>query len=183
MKIKRKQKILIAAGVCLGLIILGFLGLKLAPSCPVQEEIKTVRGNSLEPLVPSGSQITALVGYYACHEIRRGDLVLYHYSGDKFPLLKIVKAVPQDTFQLVPKDTGGYHMFINGKVVTNSQDVPYEFSGNKYRMLSLYERDYNQVIPLNAYLLLGNQSNGSVDASVFGLVDKSSILGKAVVKK
>lgn len=69
MKIKRKQKKLIAAGVCLGVVLLGgFLGLKRASSCPVQEEIKTVRGNSLEPLVPSGSEITALVGYYDCHE-------------------------------------------------------------------------------------------------------------------
>lgn len=137
MKIKRKQKFLIVAGICLSLIILGFLGLKLAPSCPVQEEIKTVRGNSLEPLVTSCSEITALLGYYACREIRRGDLVLYQYSGDKVPLLKIVKAIPRDTFRLVPKDNGVYRLSINGKVATNSKGIPYEFSGKQYQMLSL----------------------------------------------
>jgi type IV secretory pathway protease TraF len=37
------------------------------------------------------------------------------------------------------------------------------------------------VIPSNTYLLLGDQANGSVDASVFGLVDKSDIIGKAII--
>jgi len=65
MKIKRKQKVLIAAGVGLGVVLLGgFLGFKLIPSCPVQAEIRTVRGSSLEPLVPSGAQIKALFGYW-----------------------------------------------------------------------------------------------------------------------
>ena len=137
MKIKRKQKILIAAGSCLSLIILGFLGLKLIPSCPVLKEIRTVRGNSLEPLVPSGAQIKALFGYYDCREIKRNDLVLYRYSGDEVPLLKKVTAIPRDSFQLVSRDNGGYYLYINGKIATNSQRAPYEFSGKQYQMLSV----------------------------------------------
>jgi type IV secretory pathway protease TraF len=46
-------------------------------------------------------------------------------------------------------------------------------------MLSLYEKDYKGIIPQNTYLILGDQPSGSVDSSVFGLVDKSDILGKA----
>ncbi|MGC9067320.1 MAG: S26 family signal peptidase, partial [Minisyncoccia bacterium] len=65
----------------------------------------------------------------------------------------------------------------------NSQGIPYTFSGNKYKMLALYENDYKGIIPPNTYLLLGDQVNGSVDATVFGLVDKSDIIGKAILLK
>lgn len=154
--------------------------LKPASPCPVEEEIKTVRGNSLEPLVPSGSQIKALLGYYNCHEIKRNDLALYRYGGGETPLLKIVKGIPRDTFLMISENNGDYNLVINGKAVLNSKGIPYIFSGNKYKMLSLYEKDYKGVIPQNAYLLLGDQPSGSVDSSAFGLVDKSDILGKAV---
>jgi signal peptidase I len=175
--------------IILGLIILwiliyfGFNKLKLQISCPVQKEIKIVHGNSLAPLVPSGSKIQALFGYYNCREIKRGDLVLYRYAGDKVPLLKIVKGIPGDSFHLVKNDKGEYNLIINGKIVVNSQNIPYSFNENRYRMLSLYENDYKGVIPPNTYLLLGDQINGSIDSSVFGLVDKSNILGKAIILK
>jgi len=168
----KQETFLKISAIILGLILLGILvwfgfsKIKTQTSCPVQEEIRTVRGNSLEPLVPSGSEIKALFGYYHCHEIKRGDLVLYRYTGDKVPLLKIE-----------------YNLIINGKITVNSQNMPYVFNGNKYRMLALYEHDYQGIIPQNTYLLLGDQANGSVDASVFGLVDKSDIIGKAIVLK
>ncbi|MGB9762548.1 MAG: signal peptidase I [Minisyncoccia bacterium] len=164
-------------------IIINKLDLSFNSKCPVTVEIKIVRGNSLEPLVKSGSQIKAFLGYYNCHEIQRGDLVLYRYSGDKVPLLKIVKGIPNDTFHLILNSNNEYNLLINNKVVKNSQGIPYTFSGNKYKMLALYENDYKGIIPPNTYLLLGDQVNGSVDATVFGLVDKSDIIGKAILLK
>jgi len=168
--------------ILLGIIVwFGFSKIKMQTSCPVQEEIRTVRGNSLEPLVPSGAEIKALFGYYNCHEIKRGDLVLYRYAGDKVPLLKIVKGIPGDSFHLIKNTQGEDNLIINGKIVVNSQNMPYVFNGNRYRMLSLYENDYQGVIPSNTYLLLGDQANGSVDSGAFGLVDKSDIIGKAII--
>jgi signal peptidase I len=186
---KKSQTVLNIMSILLSLILLGLLiwfGIsnfkaQKISSCPIQEEMKIVRGNSLEPLVLSGSQIKALFGYYDCHEIKRNDLVLYRYAGDKIPLLKIVKGVPKDTFQLVLQENGSYKLVINGEVVVNSQGISYTFSGNRYKMLALYERDYKGIIPENTYLLLGDQINGSVDSSVFGLIDKSDIIGKAVI--
>ncbi|MBU1991574.1 S26 family signal peptidase, partial [Patescibacteria group bacterium] len=74
-----------------------------------------------------------------------------------------------------------YNLFINGKIVTNSQKFPYVFDEKQYKMLSLYEKDYKGVIPQNTYLLLGDQVNGTTDSTVFGLVDRSDILGKAEI--
>jgi signal peptidase I len=181
---KRQIIVIILSEVFLVILLwLSFNKFKSQISCPIQEELKIVRGNSLEPLVPSGSKIKALFGYYHCHEIKKGDLILYRYAGDKVPLLKIVKGVPGDSFHLVKNDRGEYNLIINGKIVVNSQNMPYVFNENRYRMISLYENDYKGVIPPNTYLLLGDQANGSVDAGTFGLVDKSDIIGKAIILK
>ena len=45
-------------------------------------------------------------------------------------------------------------------------------------MLSLYERDYQGKIPEDAYLVLGDNINGSLDSRNFGLIGKQDILGK-----
>lgn len=92
----------------------------------------------------------------------------------------MVKGIPGDKFELI-ETIGGWNIVINNSIVKNFENQPYIISGNKYKMLSLYERDYNGVIPVNAYLLLSNQSSGSIDSTVFGLVDKSSIIAKVKI--
>ena len=47
-------------------------------------------------------------------------------------------------------------------------------------MLELYINDYQGVIPANAYLILGNQAEGSLDSIRFGLIGKEGIVGKIV---
>jgi type IV secretory pathway protease TraF len=64
----------------------------------------------------------------------------------------------------------------------NSQNQPYILDERGYRVLSLYEKDYKGIIPEDAYLILGNLPQGSLDSSHFGLVGKKDILGKVRVK-
>jgi len=136
-----------------------------------------VRGNSLSPLIKDGEMIKVFLGYYNCHEIQRNDVVLYSYAGDKNPLIKIVKSIPNDKFQL-QKSTNGWHILINGEILKNSENKPYLLNEKGYKMLSLYERDYQGIIPKNTYLILGNLVSGTLDSTYFGLIDKSDILGK-----
>jgi signal peptidase I len=145
-----------------------------------QVEEKIVRGHSFSPYINPGTKIEVLLNYYDCQEIKRGDIVLFNYAGNKDPLIKVVKGIPGDKFELI-ETIGGWNIVINNSIVKNFENQPYIISGNKYKMLSLYERDYNGVIPVNAYLLLSNQSSGSIDSTVFGLVDKSSIIAKVKI--
>ncbi|MEK7212166.1 MAG: S26 family signal peptidase [Patescibacteria group bacterium] len=57
---------------------------------------------------------------------------------------------------------------------------PYLVGDSSYRMLSLYINDYKGQIPVNAYLLLGDNPGGSYDSTAFGLVGRSDILGKVI---
>jgi signal peptidase I len=149
--------------------------------CLIKEEERTVRGDSLNPLIKPEQVIKALFNYYNCHEIKKDDIVLFNYAGNKNPVIKIVKGISGDKFEL--KETiGGWNIIVNNKIVKNSESKPYLISGNAYKMLSLYERDYKGVIPENAYLLLGDRISGSVDSTAFGLVDKSGIIAKVEFK-
>ena len=148
--------------------------------CLVLTEEKIVRGSSFSPYINPGTKIKALFNYYDCHEIKREDLVLFNYAGNPNPLFKVVKGIPGDKFEL-REVNGGWNIVINNKVVKNFENKPYLISGNRHKMLALYERDYKGVIPENAYLLLSNQISGSVDSTRFGLVDKSGIIAKVEI--
>lgn len=145
--------------------------------CPIVNVKKIVKGDSLRGLVNNGEEVIALEGYYTCNEISKEDVVVYTYAGNDNPIIKIVKGVPGDNFN-IQRTTGGWNIMVNNEILKNSQDIPYLLTENNHQMLSLYEKDYSGVIPPNTYLILGNLPGGSIDSSHFGLVDKEGIVAK-----
>jgi hypothetical protein len=77
---------------------------------------------------------------------------------------------------------GGWNILVNRDVLKNSEDESYFLGSQGFRMLSIYEKEYEGVIPLDTYLILGNLSGGSVDSTRYGLVNKVDILGKAEIE-
>ncbi|MEK7596086.1 MAG: signal peptidase I [Patescibacteria group bacterium] len=148
-------------------------------NCVTKVENRLVRGNSLSGLIESDASVKILFGFYDCHEVKAGDIIVYSYSGNPNPIIKIVKAVPGDRFQLRPA-SGGWHILVNNEILKNSRNEDYKLNERGHKMLSLYENDYKGIIPVNTYLIFGNSANGTLDSSVFGLIDQSDILGKAV---
>jgi len=149
-------------------------------SCPIKIEEKIVRGDSMSPLIKNGQTITVLKGYYNCHKVKRNDVILLRYAGNKNPLIKIVKAIPGDSWHL-ENSNGCYHIIVNGNIVKNSEGKNYCLSGKKAKMLQLYASDY-PIIPQNAYLVLGNKVEGTMDSTRFGLLGKDNIIGKVKIK-
>lgn len=145
--------------------------------CVTSIDNAKTRGNSLTGVIEDGAKVKILNNYYQCHAVARGDIVAYRYAGDSAPLIKIVKGVPGDKFDLQSVADGSV-LTINGEIVFNSLGQPYILGKDAGKMISLYIKDYNGVIPPNAYLILGNLANGSLDSTRFGLVDKGDILGK-----
>ena len=145
--------------------------------CDIYDKTETVNGTSLAPFIVNGTTVTAAYNYYHCHTVQRGDIVLYKYSGDKNPLIKIVQGIPGDTFSLQPSGSG-WHMLINGAVLANKENIPYVFDAQKKKMLDLYVTDYQGKIPASAYLILGDNPAGTLDSSAFGLVGREDLLAK-----
>lgn len=147
------------------------------PYCTVIPVEKRVEGTSMVPLIEPGTVIQVLSGYYACHPVERDDVVLYHYAGDKSPLIKMVKGVSGDRWSLEEK--GDYFLiFVDGQVLRNNAGEEYKIpAANK--ILPLYAKDY-PIIPQNAYLILGDNPEGSLDSSQFGLISREDLLGKVI---
>jgi signal peptidase I len=146
-------------------------------NCNFTSEEYTVRGDSLQGIVEDGQIVKVFPEYYDCYEIKRGDMIVYSYAGNSEPVIKIIKGIPGDRFEL--RESGsGWNILINEQVLMSSDNQPYLLDVKGYNMLSLYERDYNGVIPENAYLILGNLAGGSVDSTRYGLVSRDDILGK-----
>lgn len=178
--------VIFALGVSLSWIVAGRFNLSKVKekllsgqSCVLAIEKKAVQGGSLSGLVEDGQEVKIWRDYYKCRPVRRNDIVVYYFAGNSEPLIKIVKGISGDTFFL-RQDGEARHIILNGEVVKNSEGEPYQVSEQGNRLLSLYIRDYQGVIPANTYLLLGNIANGSLDSTRFGLVSGRDITAKVV---
>lgn len=150
--------------------------------CVTKIEQRTANGYSLSGLIEDGEEVLIYHNYYACNEVSRDDLVIYYYAGSSNPLIKIVKGVPNDTFDISGTENS-WNILVNNEILTNSEGIPYLINNQRKTMLSLYIDNYNKVIPPNTYLLLGNQKHGSTDSTKFGLIDISTIMGKGEMIK
>ena len=148
-------------------------------TCPITKKIYTVRGESMSPLLREGQDITGLLGYYACHKVERGDIILYELPGKENFIVKKVVGIPGDSFAV---QEGGislnWNIIINGSLLGNSAGAAYTLDEQHHKILSLYERDYAGEIPGGAYILFGDALSGSLDSTQFGFAQKSRIMGK-----
>jgi signal peptidase I len=172
--------IIVLAGSSLGFFSIGFFA-ESKEDCVTSRGIVKILGDSLSPLAEDSEKIAVLYGYYACHDVRRGDIILYNYSGSSMPIIKIVFAVPGDSLVFVPTDDGGWYIEINSSLAKNSLGQSYGLNQNSHELLDSYVSGNNGTIPKDAFLILGNKLGPAVDSRKFGLVDRSDILGKVVL--
>jgi hypothetical protein len=85
-------------------------------SCNIKEQNATVEGFSLDPIVKNGQKIKILFGFYRCNDIKRDDIVVYDYKYHKIPLIKVVKALPNDKFSII-KNGRFFNVYVNVKIL------------------------------------------------------------------
>ncbi len=189
MHISNRKLIFLAVGAVLLVLIIVFALINAgsfsrngeAPPLKAPEKWQ-VRGDSLYPLVSSGTIVTVSADRASLQSLAHNDLVTYNFSGDKeAPLIKIIKGVPGDRFGLKPaSQQDSYHLLVNGETVKNSEGKPYVLDRGAYKLLSLYVNDYKGVLPPDVYIILGNDPRGSVDSTRFGLVNSYDMGGKVL---
>lgn len=130
--------------------------------------VYTNRGSSMTPVLEPGENVTVLRGYYRCHNVSVGDIVLYNWTGNPVPVVKFVEAVPSDSLTF-----DGCRVVRNDELVRNAEGTSYCFDGDRKQMLQLYTGGN-----ISGYLLLGNDPNGSLDSTRFGVVEGGRIVGK-----
>lgn len=148
--------------------------------CIVKNEERVVSGESMEGLIGDGDRVTLEIGYYACHDIARGDIVAYNYAQRDAPIIKKVFGVPGDSFEIRKAPDSSYRIVINGEAQKTSDGAEYTLDERSSKMLQLYEKEYRGKIPESAYLILGNVAWGSIDSTRFGLVGKTDIVARVL---
>ena len=144
--------------------------------CIINSKIVTINGYSMYPFLKPEEDVQALFNYYDCNDISRDDVVLYKYSGNSNLLIKFIKAIPGDRWNL-KKTNSGYEIVVNDTSLLNSEGKLYLIPESSIKMMELYVKDY-PAIPVDTYLLLGNKTDGSLDSTSFGLVGKKDIMAK-----
>ena len=137
-----------------------------------------VRGSSMEGLYNEGDEVRVDMDYYKDRDVGRNDVVVINFTPRNILLIKQVKGVPGDKFE-IKYDSDVWKVYVNGDVLRNSEGKEYVFDNRSVSMLLLYSKDYG-VIPNDTYLVLGNKVYGSFDSSRFGFVSRESVLGKVL---
>jgi signal peptidase I len=147
--------------------------------CPIEEKKVTVVGTSLSGFIEPGTILTVLGGYYACHDPKPGDVVIYFYGGltANDPLIKIVKGIPGDIVSLRKKG-GSWNILVNGKPLQTTSGIPYAIAQQGFDSFSAYVNAAKGIIPPDEYMILGNLPAGSIDSTKFGFVRKQDLVGK-----
>jgi len=168
---------------CITLLFVGGNGLSGGKSrlqdC-FERETKTVRGNSMAPLLLEGDEVVVADGFYRCHSVRRSDIVILDLAPDLDSpiLIKRVVGIPGDVFDFVDDPNGSQWLLVNGIILVNSEGKEYVFTGQN--TLRLYEGMYGNGLPADTYIVLGDDPSGSHDSSVFGLISQEALIGKVL---
>lgn len=139
-----------------------------------------VAGASLEPAYKSGAVLEFFTGDQCPYLtfVDYGDLALLKTARAEKLVVKFVRGFSGDKIALAPRnDVGGMVLQINDADVQNSVGALYIIPPARQALLRLYIRDYKGVIPQDSFLLLGDDVQGTLDSTRFGLVHVDDIRG------
>lgn len=152
--------------------------LELGDSCPVKIEERTVRGNSMTPFLKSGEVVQVDFNFYNCgKKPQRDDVIISDFQAQDLHLIKIIKTVPGDKFEVNKKDKT---LIVNNKEVENMEGKIYRFTNQNIKMLSLYEKSFNGIMKEDMYFIFGDRAGGT-DSGKFGAIQLKNILGKVIL--
>ena len=125
-----------------------------------------VEGTSMAPRLTDQERIFINKFVYRLEDIRRGDVVVFYYPGDRTKsYIKRVIGLPGDAVEL-------YHgeVYVNGEKLDEPYILP-EFRGSQSVSRTL--------VGSGQYYVLGDHRNSSNDSRVWGTVPRNYIYGKA----
>lgn len=179
------KKVIIVGGMILLVLILGlgyfFWQAKTYQKVPEPQVLKTfiVKGNSMEPTLKDGQEVTADLIYYKSHQIEQGDIIVISKLGAlEDPLVKRVIAVPGDKLEF--KDG---QLFINDQALKENylKDTNYQLTEEELSMALAPLKNYGSpFVPTDMVLVLSDNRSAKLDSRTFGLLSTPLIIGKVI---
>lgn len=147
--------------------------------CAIEEKTIVADDPEMKGLVEPGKKLTLSSGWYQCHPLVDGDLVLYRYSSSADPVIRIVRAVEDDKIKLsVDKKYQAWNLLVNGDMVMGVNKEPYHFGNSNPSMLSLYMESRKKGLLPGDVILFASQNSGHKDSGAFGIANVKDVVGK-----
>ncbi len=127
-----------------------------------------------------GETVSALDNFYACNEVKRNDLVLFRFSDQIAPVVRIVRGLPGDKYT-VEKSTEAktkWTLAINGQKVLGPSGKPFLIESNSVPPLRTYELSRNGLLLADEYIVLSTEPPGLSDSTNLGLIHKQALVGR-----
>lgn len=135
-------------------------------------------------IIEVGADLFWIEGYYADRPVVAGDLVYFRYQADQTPVVRIVRGVPGDRFEVV-KDpaAGGWKIKVNEAFLKiGTADLVFG-SPDFVPPLGLAEKSHRNLIGEGEVLLMTNSRSGRFDSTLMGLISTREIVGKIVLSE
>ncbi len=136
-----------------------------------------VKGISMEPTFYHGNVIAVNKFIYKVSEPKRGDIIICTYSDvEDEMLIKRVVALPGETIDFMPNESGKYNVVIDGNVLEEN----YTKDGTAF----YGDMEYPYTLPEDCYFVMGDNRDNSTDSrwESIGAIDKERIVGKELFK-
>ena len=149
-------------------LILAFLLCSIA----AQGQQLTVRGNSMQPTLLHGARVRLDTQAYQHRAPQRLDLVAVTVGKHKPLMVKRLMAVEHDRVNIR-----------DGALWVNEQKVSTIINMNKAIVLQTQLARYDNKLPANTMIVLGDNQAASYDSRQLGLISQSQLQGKIVAYK
>jgi signal peptidase I len=175
---ERQESLLVEVAKTIGLSLILAFGIR-----QFVAEARYIPSESMVPtLLVNDRLIVDKVGYYL-HSPKRGDIVVFNPTNalvkDGFhdAFIKRIVGMPGDQVAVANN-----RVYINGKLLAE----PYlpaktQTTLNTCGPETVFLAE-PQVVPINAYLVLGDNRNNSFDGRCWGFVPRNNIVGRAAVR-
>jgi hypothetical protein len=150
--------------------------------CPGEVKEFTQDDVYMRGLLEQGQKFKVIMNYYDCNPPKKGDLVLFSFSDQMQPVVKVIRAVQGDKYKLtVDKKYHAWDIWINGEQLfslTNPSQPYFMGTSDSKHPLHLYEGPRKGVLQQNEVILLSSFPPGDKDSGIFGLFNLVDVLGK-----
>ena len=152
--------------------------------CPGKEELTSMPDQYLTGLIEQGRPISISWNWYACNKPKRNEIAWVRISRQLAPRAKVIKGLPGDHIAIKKNQSGmGWNLFVNDKVILDSNEVAYTFGGKDLPPIGRYIGTRGEVLGSEEVIVLSTRSPGEFDSGLFGVSGVHDLVAKVTLKE
>ena len=133
-------------------------------------QLLVVSGDSMEPTLHNKEQVFGEKLSLKLRPIERGDIVIFKDPDTHQLIIKRVIGLPDETFEIIKN-----RVFINGKLLKE----PYKLGETQGGSALKADKPYK--VPVNQFVLLGDNRKVSLDSREKGFIKRENIISRAII--